>query len=420
MKTKIFTLLFLCVTYVGTAQVGISSGVITPDPSAMLDIVSTDAGLLVPRMTETEKLGITDPASSLLIYQTDGNSGYYYNQGTPAAPDWTPLKDDAAVSTRIPISALPYTISNPGSYYLTQDLEGASGISVEASQVTLDLNGYRVSGLSSTGSGITIQTSKDHVVIVNGFISGWQSRGISASGSDHVRISSLHISDNGNDGVNLGDFAQVDRVVADGNALDGIETGMDSHVSACQAISNGDNGIEVDERSSVSNCISNSNFKHGVSSTGGITVSNSIARANTRNGYNAGQGSSLSYCTAVNNSELGFKLLSGSRCESSIAKLNTFDGFDVESNCYLVLNSSDQNGQSGFVSTSNGIRMDRNHSTNNGSFGFELSGGGVSVLTSNTAQFNLSNYNLSPTVVAPIETALTVGSSTNPFSNLDF
>lgn len=58
----------------GTVSVGVS----TPDASATLDISSTAKGVLIPRMTETEKDAIGNPANGLLIYQTDGFKGFYF------------------------------------------------------------------------------------------------------------------------------------------------------------------------------------------------------------------------------------------------------------------------------------------------------------------------------------------------------
>ena len=62
-----------------TAQVGINNP--TPDPSAALDITSTDGGILIPRMTETDRNAISDAAEGLLIYQTDATAGFYYYKG---------------------------------------------------------------------------------------------------------------------------------------------------------------------------------------------------------------------------------------------------------------------------------------------------------------------------------------------------
>ena len=62
------------------AQVGV--GTTTPDASSALDITSTTKGLLIPRMTETQRDAISSPATGLMIYQTDGTVGFYYYNGS--------------------------------------------------------------------------------------------------------------------------------------------------------------------------------------------------------------------------------------------------------------------------------------------------------------------------------------------------
>ena len=73
----IFNILFLNNIY---SQVGINTTI--PDPSSMLDIKSTDRGVLIPRMTQTQRDAIASPATGLLIFQTDNTSGFYYFDGT--------------------------------------------------------------------------------------------------------------------------------------------------------------------------------------------------------------------------------------------------------------------------------------------------------------------------------------------------
>lgn len=53
----------------------------TPDASSALDVSSTTKGLLLPRMTEAERDAIAAPATSLLIFQTDGTPGFYWYDG---------------------------------------------------------------------------------------------------------------------------------------------------------------------------------------------------------------------------------------------------------------------------------------------------------------------------------------------------
>lgn len=95
MKKKWFSasclmLLVLCFTqHQVFAQAGI--GTATPDASAMLQVESTTKGLLVPRMLATQRQAIVNPAAGLIVYQTDGTPGFYYNAGTSVAPSWVVL-----------------------------------------------------------------------------------------------------------------------------------------------------------------------------------------------------------------------------------------------------------------------------------------------------------------------------------------
>ena len=72
----------LAITTNINAQVGIGVSTTNIDHSAQLDVVSTTKGFLPPRMTEVQKNAISNPASGLLVYQTDVISGYYYYDGS--------------------------------------------------------------------------------------------------------------------------------------------------------------------------------------------------------------------------------------------------------------------------------------------------------------------------------------------------
>ena len=73
-------------------------GTSTPNASARLEVSSTNQGVLIPRVSltsVTDAATIPNPATSLLVYNTNANLpwgvGYYYNAGTPAAPRWVSL-----------------------------------------------------------------------------------------------------------------------------------------------------------------------------------------------------------------------------------------------------------------------------------------------------------------------------------------
>ncbi len=73
-------------TFPATGSAGI--GTTSPDASAILDVVSTSKGMLVPRMNKTQRDAIPAPATGLLIFQTTNTPGFYYFNGTA----WTALK----------------------------------------------------------------------------------------------------------------------------------------------------------------------------------------------------------------------------------------------------------------------------------------------------------------------------------------
>jgi len=90
MKTKnlilatvfIFNLLFLTIDCSAQQGVSINIAGAPPDNSAMLDVSSINRGLLVPRMTEAQKMAIVSPANGLLIFQTDNSIGFWYYDAT--------------------------------------------------------------------------------------------------------------------------------------------------------------------------------------------------------------------------------------------------------------------------------------------------------------------------------------------------
>ena len=81
-----FYLLFCVLLMLGSvnvsAQIGI--GTKTPAASAALDVSSStnNKGILIPRLSATQKDAIVNPAEGLLVYQTTAPTGFYYYSGT--------------------------------------------------------------------------------------------------------------------------------------------------------------------------------------------------------------------------------------------------------------------------------------------------------------------------------------------------
>jgi hypothetical protein len=60
-------------------SMGISNAAITPDPSSILEMRTTDKGILIPRMTTAERDNISSPATGLMLYNTITNQYNFYN-----------------------------------------------------------------------------------------------------------------------------------------------------------------------------------------------------------------------------------------------------------------------------------------------------------------------------------------------------
>ena len=63
-------------------QVAINTDGASADGTAILDVKSTSQGLLIPRMSTANRIGITDPANGLLVFDTDTKSVWFYELTT--------------------------------------------------------------------------------------------------------------------------------------------------------------------------------------------------------------------------------------------------------------------------------------------------------------------------------------------------
>ena len=110
---------------------------------------------------------------------------------TPPGPPAQTMKSLAQIEARTPISSAPFTITSPGSYYLTTNLTVSSGnaINISNNNVMLDLNGFQITSTSATANGTAINFGSNvrNVTVVNGFIeSGVTNNGGSYTGPGFV------------------------------------------------------------------------------------------------------------------------------------------------------------------------------------------------------------------------------------------
>ncbi|MEO8149798.1 MAG: hypothetical protein ABI723_19320 [Bacteroidia bacterium] len=90
LKLSIVPLIILLSSISGFSQnTAISDVPHTPNASSVLDAYSTSKGMLIPRMTQAQRIAIATPATGLLVYQTNATAGFYYYNGTVWVPFMT-------------------------------------------------------------------------------------------------------------------------------------------------------------------------------------------------------------------------------------------------------------------------------------------------------------------------------------------
>ena len=263
-KTNIFLRSFITIFFVTFSVTLFSQNVVvtddnfyTSDTSAMLDIKSVSKGLLIPRLTLTEKGNISNPAIGLLIFQTDGTAGFYYNSGTPASPNWLQLS--STIITNL------------------SDADNDTKIQVEESAdediIRFDIGGSEkmiIDNSGNMGIGVSTVLAKLHVkdgsLLLNGTtgntpISGASTRMMWIPSKKAFRAGSV----NGTqwDNANIGDFSIAfgENTTANGYLSTAFGSGTTSNSYATTAM-----GLNTTASSSMATAMGYSTTSGGIAS----------------------------------------------------------------------------------------------------------------------------------------------------------
>ncbi len=170
MKKILIILISLVVILPVQAQVSISTTTDNPDPSAMLDVQSTNKGLLPPRLSDTNQ--VSNPAAGLLIYDLSTHCMRYYN-GT----QWSDCMGCNNSGSGSGSSNANYTIGTGGSCANTSvngtytegvALDGSNTVTMDVnvtSTGTWSINTDTINGYSFSGSGTFTSTGTVQVTL---------------------------------------------------------------------------------------------------------------------------------------------------------------------------------------------------------------------------------------------------------------
>ncbi|NNM28250.1 MAG: right-handed parallel beta-helix repeat-containing protein [Akkermansiaceae bacterium] len=255
-----------------------------------------------------------------------------------------------------------YLITEPGHYYLTQNLIGDQPIIIRSSDVTLDLRGhtirYRPTGTGPGGTAVEVGPGStgpsERVEVRNGTVSGDWDAGVVLG--DYGTARDLRVSSVQTFGIAVGAQGRVHHCTVQGPPIAGssgfmphagIFGGVGSIISNSGVRESHGHGIEVDRASRIvdctANCVLGSGFvaKEGTSSPadpglyqfkGGCTsIEGCASFMNLFSGYDLGPGTTVVNSTACENREMGFHLRAGSVASQCTSRMNRGFGFLAES-----------------------------------------------------------------------------------------
>lgn len=331
-----------------------------------------------------------------------------FGQGSltpPSAPAPT-MKSLSQIEPRTPISSLPFTVTNPGAYYLTTNLAGVGGITVNTNDVAIDLNGFALT--AGGGDGISASTSFTNLSVRNGTVC-------------NCGVSGLNVNSR---------YSRIEGVLAFNNGGTGIGVAADeSTVIGCTSVSNGFQGLAVGAKAMVRDCISAFNQQDGIIFGSDSVILTSIVQSNLVGGISSisSSGVVIEDCTASGNG--GFGIATGARSvvRDCSASGNLGDGIRVLSDCLvhgnLAIGNTNNSAAGIHVAglSAAGARIEGNMVNGNGR-GI-LVDGGFNLIIGNSAHGNGTNYvfaannTYGPTNSVSGELTST---NSNSFSNLSF
>jgi parallel beta-helix repeat protein len=345
------------------------------------------------------------------------------------------------VEPRIPIgptttpgtATAVYRITQPGSYYLTGNVQGVAGkhgIQIEASDVTVDLMGFEVKGTYAGGptdsvSGVNLDafTPYKRTTVMNGTVSNWSGFGV-ALASESCLLQNIAAVGCGGGGMGTGNFGAYVDCSATGGVF-GFNASPASTLCRCRVSGGTGEGFILNQGCVADACTAMSQGGHGFRMQGNSILRGCAAYLNAGDGFHVDNASSLIGCSAYRNSLNGIAAGSSSVLDC-LCTSNNLHGIVASGNTLIRGNICDDNGASGtgygISVTGSHNRIEANHCTSNDQ-GINVSGSGNLIIrnsVSGNSGFGYAiaaNNSFGPNVVPA---GNQIATSTNPHSNYEF
>ncbi|MCR5888296.1 tail fiber domain-containing protein [Hymenobacter sp. J193] len=128
----------------------------TPDAKAVLDLSATDKGLLIPRLDSVQRVGITSPTDGLMVFQTDGRTGFWYAMS--GSWNFIPNKTRSGDNLGNHVATQNIVLNGKRLVGGTAATPGTVGLSVDANGLARLGNGY-IRPVNNYSNGIGLHIS---------------------------------------------------------------------------------------------------------------------------------------------------------------------------------------------------------------------------------------------------------------------
>jgi len=247
--------------------------------------------------------------------------------------------NQAAIAAR---GGFPYVIDALGSYRLTSDLvipdANTTAIRVMAPNVTLDLNGFAISG-PTVCSGTPVTSCAPRGI-------GMGIDGESLADVPGIRVRNGTVRGMGATGVRLGSEAVVEDVIAVSNGGRGFDLSDSARLIRGFALRNGANGMEVGPGSIIRESIAGENAGSGIGADPPCLLARNVASGNVLLGIGAfpsERGSVYVENAASSNGRDGIVGLWGTVLSGNTANQNGISGIHCNRGCSLRRNTASRN-----------------------------------------------------------------------------